>query len=44
MNPTNHARETETDAFRADLRASNESPRPIAQPPRSSDTRIGGRR
>jgi hypothetical protein len=44
MNPTNHARETETEALGGDLRASEDSPRPIARPPRSSNTRIGGQR
>ena len=44
MNRPNHARETETDAPRGDLRASGDLPRPIARPDRSSNTRIGGRR
>jgi hypothetical protein len=44
MNPTNHARETETEALRGDLRASEDSPRPIAWPARCSNTRIGGQR
>ena len=44
MNPTNHARDTETEAIGGDLRACEDSPRPIAQPQRSSDTRIGGQR
>jgi hypothetical protein len=42
MNTPNHARETETEALRGDLRACEDSPRPIAPPPRSSNTRIGG--
>jgi hypothetical protein len=44
MNGPNHARASETDALRGDLRASEDSPRPIARPPWCSDTRIGGRR
>ena len=44
MNTPNHARATETDAQGGDLRASGDSPRPIARPDRSSNTRIGGRR
>ncbi len=44
MNPTNHARETETEVLGGDLRACEDSLRPIARPSRSSNTRIGGQR
>jgi hypothetical protein len=44
MNPTDHAHETETEALRGDLRASEHSPRPIAQPHLSSNTQIGEQR
>ena len=44
MNTPNHARAAETDALGGDLRASGDSPRPIARPDRSSNTRIAGRR
>ena len=43
MNTANHAHASETDTLRGDLRAGELSPRPIAPPPRSSNTRIGGR-
>ena len=44
MNPINHARASETGALRGDLRACEDSPRPIAPPARSSNTWIGGLR
>jgi hypothetical protein len=42
MNTPNHVCATEIDALRGDLRACEGSPRPIARPPRRSNTRIGG--
>jgi hypothetical protein len=44
MNATNHVRGSETEALRSDLRASEHSPRPIAQPHLSSNTQIGEQR
>ena len=44
MNTADHARQAETDALRSDLRVCEHSPRPIARPPRNSNTRIGGQR
>jgi hypothetical protein len=44
MNGPIEARTIQTDALTGDLRACEDSPRPIARPPRSSNTRIGGQR
>jgi hypothetical protein len=44
MNTTNHARVSGTGALRGDLRACEDSPRPIAPPARCSNKRIGSLR
>jgi len=44
MNGSIEARTIQTDALRGDLRASGDSPRPMASPHRRGEERIGGRR